>query len=332
MSKYGTRWDDKIKLALHELEGKVQRESTGHAGEVWPAPEQVEEWTAKRQQQRHYGQYCGSSARADGQTKEERKRQSFIQAVFLQVAKSAAFALATIALIQGVTRMLPDSVTVSNTVNGRELPIYCVQTNENKVALSFDAAWGNEDTQTILDILKKHNIKATFFMTGGWVESYPEDVKRILADGHDLGNHSENHKNMSQLSDEEKRTELMDVHTKVQELTGYEMFLFRPPYGDYDNSVIKVVKKCGYFPIQWDVDSLDWKDYGVDAIIKTVTEHKHLGNGSIILCHNGAKYTADALDTLIATLQDKGYELVPISELIYRNNYHLDHEGRQIPD
>lgn len=332
MSKYEMRWNDKIKLALHELEGKVQRDSTGRSGEVWPAPEQVEAWTAERQQQRRYGQYCGSSVHSDSTTKEEHKRKSFMQAVLIQVAQSAAFALATIALIQGMTRILPDSITVSNTVNGRELPIYCVQTGENKVALSFDAAWGNEDTQTILDILKKHNVKATFFMTGGWVESYPDDVKRILADGHDLGNHSEHHKNMSQLSDEDKRTELMDVHTKVQELTGYEMFLFRPPYGDYDNSVIKVAKECGYFSIQWDVDSLDWKDYGVDSIIKTVTEHKHLGNGSIILCHNGAKYTADALDTLITTLQEKGYELVPISELIYRNNYHLDHEGRQIAD
>ncbi|MCH5254276.1 MAG: polysaccharide deacetylase family protein, partial [Lachnospiraceae bacterium] len=143
----------------------------------------------------------------------------------LQVVKSAAFLLATIALIQGIVKVLPDSITVSNSVNGRELPIYCVETDKKQVALSFDAAWGNEDTATILDILKKHNVKVTFFMTGGWVESYPEDVKRILADGHDLGNHSENHKNMSQLSNEEKRSELMDVHTKVQELTGYEMFL-----------------------------------------------------------------------------------------------------------
>ena len=167
-------------------------------------------------------------------------------------------------------------------------------------------------------------------MTGGWVESYPDDVKAILAAGHDLGNHSENHKNMSQLSDSEKKEELMKVHTKVQELTGYEMFLFRPPYGDYDNAVVNVAKDCGYYTIQWDVDSLDWKDYGVDSIIKTVTQHKHLGNGSIILCHNGAKYTAQALDTLIATLKNEGYTFVPISELIYKDNYHMDHEGRQI--
>ena len=135
---------------------------------------------------------------------------------------------------------------------------------------------------------------------------------------------------MSQLSDQEKKDELMKVHTKVQELTGYEMFLFRPPYGDYDNAVVNVAKDCGYYTIQWDVDSLDWKDYGVDSIIKTVTQHKHLGNGSIVLCHNGAKYTAEALDTLIAKLKNEGYTFVPISELIYKDNYHMNHEGRQI--
>ena len=305
MSENKKTWDEKIKLVLNELESKISIENAEKAN-------------------RH------KSRRKKYQTKEEWKKATFLQDVMLQVVKSAAFLLATIALIQGIVKVLPDSITVSNSVNGRELPIYCVETDKKQVALSFDAAWGNEDTATILDILKKHNVKVTFFMTGGWVESYPEDVKRILADGHDLGNHSENHKNMSQLSNEEKRSDLMDVHTKVQELTGYEMFLFRPPYGDYDNSVINVARECGYYAIQWDVDSLDWKDYGADSIIKTVTQHKHLGNGSIILCHNGAKYTAEALDTLITTLQEKGYELVPISQLIYKDNYHLNHEGRQI--
>ena len=154
----------------------------------------------------------------------------------------------------------------------------------------------------------------------------------ILSQGHDLGNHSQNHKNMSQLSDAEKESELMTVHNKVKELTGYDMILFRPPYGDYDSKLIKVARKCGYYSIQWDVDSLDWKDYGVDSIIKTVTQHEHLGNGTIILCHNGAKYTAEALDTMITTLKDAGYSFVPLSELIYKDNYHMDHEGRQIPD
>ena len=169
-------------------------------------------------------------------------------------------------------------------------------------------------------------------MTGEWVAKFPDDVKRIHEAGHDLGNHSENHKNMSQLTDSDCQSELIKVHDKVKELTGVEMDLFRPPYGDYDNEVITNAKACGYHTIQWDVDSLDWKDYGVDNIIKTVTEHKNLQNGSIVLMHNGAKYTAEALPKIIEGLREKGYELVPISELIYRDNYHLDVTGRQIQD
>lgn len=325
-------WNDKVRLAMGELENKIQREHGGRNGsEAWPAPEKVEEWNAQRERQKGCGQYCGSvSTIKRTQTKKEYNRELFLKNVALQTAKSAAFLLAAVALIQGVMRFLPDSITVSSSVGGRELPIYCVETDKKQVALSFDAAWGNEDTKRILEILKKHDVKVTFFMTGGWVESYPEDVRAILADGHDLGNHSENHKNMSQISDEECQEEIRKVHTKVQELTGYEMCLFRPPYGDYDNHVIKNVQKCGYYPIQWSIDSLDWKDYGADDIVKRVVESDKLNNGAIILMHNGAKYTADALDAVITGLQEKGYELVPISQLIYKDKYHMKADGTQV--
>ncbi len=266
-----------------------------------------------------------SPPRQEGQSGEEYAKHRMLWGL-----KCGVYALALFAVLRGVLVTVSSGITVSNSVNGRELPIYCVETDEPKIALTFDAAWGNEDTQKILEILKKHDVKVTFFMTGGWVEKYPDDVKAILAAGHDLGNHSEHHKNMSQISDEEKKEEIMKVHEKVQTITGYEMFLFRPPYGDYDNAVVKTAKNCGYYAIQWDVDSLDWKDYGVDSIIKTVTGHQHLDNGSIILCHNGAKYTAQALDDLIITLKEKGYTFVPLSELIYKEKYHMNHEGRQI--
>jgi polysaccharide deacetylase family sporulation protein PdaB len=245
-----------------------------------------------------------------------------------------------IAIAYGQNKLKTESVTTgvstqtqeptqTYTKSTKKLPIYCVDTNEKKVALSFDAAWGNEDTKKIIKILKKHNVHVTFFMTGGWVESYPDDVKMIAEAGHDLGNHSENHKQMSQLSKEECIEEIMSVHNKVKELTGKEMTLFRPPYGDYNDTLVEAAEESGYQAIQWDVDSLDWKDYGVDSIIRTVCEHKHFGNGTIILCHNGAKYTAKALDTLITNIQEKGYEIVPISELIYTQNYEMDVEGRQ---
>ena len=259
---------------------------------------------------------------ANNDRKEKRRRRKMNVSIVMAVA---------IALV-GSVKYIGSYVTVSSNVNGKELPIYCVQTDEKKVALSFDAAWGNEDTREILDILKKHDIHVTFFMTGGWVENYPDDVKAIYEAGHDLGNHSENHKNMSQLSEEEKTQELMNVHNKVKELTGVEMNLFRPPYGDYDDAVILNATKNGYYTIQWDVDSLDWKDYGVDSIIDTVVNHKNLGNGSIILCHNGAKYTKDALEDVITGLKEKGYEIVSVSELIYKENYHMDVTGRQIED
>lgn len=187
----------------------------------------------------------------EGETEQSRKNWLIEKSIL-----SLCFLFAVLALVKGVEKHLPDAVVVNSSVNGRNLPIYCVQTDEKKIALTFDAAWGNEDTAQILEILEKHDVHVTFFMTGGWVENYPEDVKAILAAGHDLGNHSENHKNMSQISDEEKRQEIMTVHDRVKELTGYEMFLFRPPYGDYDNAVIRVSEECGYYPIQWDVDSL----------------------------------------------------------------------------
>lgn len=253
--------------------------------------------------------------------------------IFLAIGASLTFyQQGNLALTASSMRIFQAEGTASHLSGKRQLPIYCVQTDKPQVALSFDAAWGNEDTAQIMDILAKHNIKVTFFMTGGWVESFPEDVKYIASQGHDLGNHSENHKNMSQLSDEEIRSELQKVHDKVKTLTGQDMTLFRPPYGDYDDQVVTVSRDMGYYPVQWDVDSLDWKDYGTESIIKTVLNHRHLGNGSIILMHNGAKYTPAALDAVITGLQDAGYELVPISQLIYRDNYHIDHEGRQVPD
>lgn len=260
-------------------------------------------------------------------SEQNKKRKKYIAG---NLVKSMIYLMGLAALLIGGKAFFLETVTVTNSVNGRELPIYCVETDKPRIALSFDAAWGNEDTSRILEILKKHDLKVTFFMTGGWVESYPEDVKAILAAGHDLGNHSENHKNMSELTEEQCRSELTKVHDKVKALTGYEMFLFRPPYGDYDNQVITTAENLGYFSIQWDVDSLDWKDYGANSILNTVTKHPHLGNGSIILCHNGAKFTADTLDDLILQLKKQGYEIVPVSQLIYKEKYHMDTEGRQI--
>ena len=213
----------------------------------------------------------------------------------------------------------------------RRLPIYCVQTEKPQVSVSFDAAWGADDTDELLRILKENDVKATFFLCGYWVEKYPEEVKKIAAEGHDLGNHSATHPHMSRISSEEIAQELQKCHENVKKLTGEEMELFRPPFGEYDNHVIETAEQNGYYTIQWDVDSLDWKEQGAEVEIRQVLEHKHLGNGSIILFHNDAKYTPKVLDTILKGIKEKGFEIVPISQLIHRENFEMDHEGLQIP-
>jgi polysaccharide deacetylase family sporulation protein PdaB len=211
----------------------------------------------------------------------------------------------------------------------RQLPIYCVDTDQPQISLTFDAAWDDSDINDILAILKKYDVKATFFMTGEWVSNYPDAVKAIAADGHDLANHGDTHAHMSEMSLYECEAEIMGTHEKVKALTGIEMNLFRPPYGEYNDTVIQSAAACSYYAIQWDVDSLDWKNYGVSDIVTCVSEHNHLGNGSIILLHNGATYTKDALESLIIALTEQGYTLVPVSQLIYDAPYTLDYEGRQ---
>ena len=167
-------------------------------------------------------------------------------------------------------------------------------------------------------------------MTGGWVEENPNCVKYLVEQGHDLGNHSQHHYDMTTISESEMESEIQTVHDTVKALTGYEMYLFRPPYGAYNNKVIQMAYQTGYYPVQWSVDSLDWKDYGPDSIIDKVCNNKNLTDGAIILCHNGAKYTAQALDELLTKLKEKGYEIVPISELILKDHYHMDVTGKQI--
>ena len=224
------------------------------------------------------------------------------------------------------------SMLYSSSFGDRELPIYSVENDKKQIALTFDAAWGAEDFHKIMKILDKHKVKVTFFMTGEWAEKNPDCVKELVEKGHDLGNHSENHYDMTTLSEAEMRAEIQDCHDRVKKLADYDMKLFRPPYGAYNNGVIKMAEELKYYPIQWSVDSLDWKDYGVESIISTVCNHKALEPGAIILCHNGAKYTAQALDDMITKLKSDGYELVPVSELILKENYHMDAAGKQIPD
>ena len=209
----------------------------------------------------------------------------------------------------------------------RIIPIYCVDTAEKKVAISFDAAWGSDYTEELLSILEKYNVKTTFFLVAFWIDKYPDMVKRIDECGHEIGNHSAKHPNMSQLSEERIKEELTITSNKIVGITGKKDVLFRPPFGDYNNRVMKTAKSLGYYVIQWDVDSLDYKDYGAKSITDRVLNR--VKDGSIVLFHNNATYTAEALPVILESLQKSGYKIVPISELIYKDNYYVDHTGKQ---
>lgn len=210
----------------------------------------------------------------------------------------------------------------------KELPIYSVERSDKKIALSFDAAWGDEYTKDILDTLDKYKVKSTFFLVGFWVDKYPHQVKEIAKRGHEVQNHSTTHPNMPGLSPDKMAEEINITGKKIQELTNKEPTLFRPPFGDYNNELINVCKENGYHTIQWDIDSLDWKELGVQPVVDRVT--RNVRSGSIVLFHNNAKYISEYLPLVIERLQEDGYEIVPVSEMIYKDNFKMDNTGRQI--
>ncbi|MBU5439056.1 polysaccharide deacetylase family protein [Tissierella sp. MSJ-40] len=210
----------------------------------------------------------------------------------------------------------------------KELPIYSVETEDKKIALSFDAAWGDEFTMNILETLDKYEVKSTFFLVGFWVDKYPDHVKEIAKRGHDVGNHSTNHPYMTKLSREQMSQEINITGNKIEKLINKKPILFRPPFGDYNDDLVQVCKENGYYTIQWDIDSLDWKELGVQPVVDRVV--RNAKNGSIVLFHNNAKYIKEYLPIIIERLQKDGFEIVPISELIYKDNFKMDNTGRQI--
>ena len=209
----------------------------------------------------------------------------------------------------------------------RKVPIYKVDTEEKAVALTFDAAWGADKTRSIIEILNRYEITATFFLVGFWIEKYPDEVKFLSDNGIEIGNHSNNHLKMSTLSEEEIKKEIVSVNEKLTEITGKEVEFFRPPFGDYNDKLIGVLEELNMKTIQWDVDSLDWKGISGDEITERVV--KRVGNGSIILCHNNSDHIVDALPALILNLKNNGYKFVKMSELVYENNFTIDNNGVQ---
>ena len=230
-------------------------------------------------------------------------------------------------LVLGIAVAVIGSVTISAGTE-RLLPIYCVETDKKQIAISFDAAWGNDDTEQLIKILGEYKVPATFFVVGAWVDKYPESVKALSVAGHQIQNHSNTHPHMPQLSREQMRDEIESCNKKIADVTGVTPTLLRPPYGDYDNALIEVMDSLKMHTIQWDVDSLDWKDSATpESICKRVTSK--VKNGSIVLFHNDADHTPEALPTILKCLKDEGYEFVFIEDLIYKDNYQIKHDGTQ---
>lgn len=254
------------------------------------------------------------------------KLASFFRTGLLIVSASL---LLTIGLKQ-VPGLLPTGAP-----SHKELPVYCVDTEKTQVSITFNvtgAGGGTADSAgltALLSLLDQCQVKASFFLTGEWIRSNPDQAKAIASAGHDLGICGETDTDMTRLTKKQCKNMLSSLRSEVKELTGVEMILFRPPHGSYNDTVLQAAREADYQSILWDVDTLDWKDYGAASIVSTALEHTHLGSGSILLLHSGAKNTTEALPALIDGLQRQGYALVPVSELIYQNNYSMDQEGRQ---
>jgi len=216
---------------------------------------------------------------------------------------------------------------VSATVQERKIPIYCVETDKKQIALTFDAAWSNSDTDILLEILKKHNAKATFFFTGQWVSKYPNDVLKIYEAGHSLANHSDKHNHIDKMSADELKADILACNEKIHALTNYTPILYRGPYGEYNNTLLSEVEKLKMYPLQWNIDSRDWQGKTVEQMVKNVTEN--VSSGSILLFHNDTKNTPAAVDKILGILTKEGYTFITADTLIYKENYYIDSAGKQ---
>ena len=236
-------------------------------------------------------------------------------------------AIVLVAILLSVSIDGATSAQVYFGYSARKVPIYCVDTDQKQVAISFDAAWGADKTQGIMDILKEYDSGATFFLVGFWVNDYPDMAQKIAENGYEIGTHSNTHPDMAKLSKETIKNELETSIAKIKEATGKEVSLFRAPFGSYNNNLLEVATDLGLKTIQWDVDSLDWK--GLSANDITARVMSKVKNGSIILMHNNSDNILDALRLTLNRLQVAGYKVTSISDLIHKENYTIDRNGVQ---
>ena len=210
---------------------------------------------------------------------------------------------------------------------GRLVPIYSVDTEEKQVAISFDAAWGADKTEEIIEVLKEYNATATFFLVGFWVDKYPEMVKAIDEAGLEIGTHSNTHPDMAKLDKDTVKNELEISMNKITSLINKDIKVFRPPYGSYNNTLLTTCDELGIKAIQWDVDSLDWKGLSAGEVTNRVMQKAK--NGSIILMHNNADHVVASTRLTLDWLTKSGYKVTSVGELIYQSDYHIDANGIQ---
>jgi polysaccharide deacetylase family sporulation protein PdaB len=247
--------------------------------------------------------------------------------LYIFMAVVTAILLIVTSALYTVGARLEKVQTVGAGTRPRELPIYSVAREDKKIAISFDCAWGVDYTDKLLEIMEKNDIRCTFFAVQFWVEKYPEYAQKIVDFGHELGTHSRTHSYMSKQTEKEIMDELTTSSDAIEKATGVRPTLFRAPFGDYDDLVVTTAKKAGLYTIQWDVDSLDWKNLSATEIALRVVNG--VKAGSIILCHNNGLHTSEALPMILSTLRAKGFAFVPIGELIYKTDYEIDANGVQ---
>lgn len=255
-----------------------------------------------------------------------RKRSLPLQRVSwqIQVALCLSLLLLSALYIGPLQAEATDVVAVK-----RVLPVYSVERDDPVISVTFDASWGGDKTMAILDLLDQYDAKATFFLVGIWVDKYPELVKEISARGHEIGNHSDSHPYMTKISESKMRQELDSCSDKIEALTGKRPTLFRPPYGDYDNKVVTVSRDEGYEVVQWSVDSLDWKNRGVQDLVKRATAN--VQQGDIILFHNDSQYIVEALPSILAHYREQGFTMIPAGEILLEGETTIDVQGKQHP-
>jgi polysaccharide deacetylase family sporulation protein PdaB len=196
----------------------------------------------------------------------------------------------------------------------KKLPVYSVETDKPRISITFDAAWGADKTAQIVEVLKQYGVPATFFLVGFWIEKYADEVKMLDEAGIEIGNHSETHPDMAKLSKSQMQSQLESVNLKIEAATGKRPKFFRPPFGSYNDGVIDAAASVGLTVVQWDVDSLDWKDKKASSIVDRV--FKKVRNGSIILFHNNGDCVVGAISILIPALKNKGFEFVTVGDLV----------------